>query len=136
MPLWMISLTHSWQEKASHKSGNLQVSIGIQNRIRLRMDDVGVFRIQEFPFARPRKQIVIAAKGKPIIADADDSVPLIDDAGSDLRVRILAAHGGKEGDAHEVTVPIDVISPFFHRSPRIFPKLLAVLLSSFRHPRF
>ena len=69
------------------------------------MHDIGVFLLGELPRPSPWILMVVAAVRHPVVADADDMLVLVDDAGADLRMRILAAVGGKERHAHKILIP-------------------------------
>ena len=57
----------------------------------------------------PWEIIVRNADGESVISHGQDLVLLTYDTGSDLRVRVLGAHGGQKSDAHEILIPADVI---------------------------
>ena len=80
----------------------------VEDRVQLRVADVGVFRVGVVPGdgnARPGKHVVAASAREAVVAHGHDFVFLADDAGADLRVRVLAALRGEQRDAHEVFVP-------------------------------
>ena len=56
----------------------------------------------------PGKRPVAATPRKTVVPDAQDHLPSVDDAGTDLLARVLAALGGEERDGHEVVVPAKV----------------------------
>ncbi|MPN38024.1 hypothetical protein SDC9_185547 [bioreactor metagenome] len=78
------------------------------------MADIGVFGFEPITVAFPGNIIIADTDGKAVVADSDNLVVGIDDAGSHLGVRVLAAHGREDGYAHEILVPTDVILTLGH----------------------
>jgi hypothetical protein len=86
----------------------------IEDGIQLCMADEGVFGIHEIPFFAPGKFIITATNGKTIVAGTYYFVLVVYNAGTYLRIGILAPLCRKQGNAHEIFIPGNIISPFFH----------------------
>src|SRR5699024_2677723 len=56
--------------------------------------------------------VVVAADGHAVVPQRQDLVFRADDAGAHLAVVVLGAHGGKQGDAHKIFIPTDIIRSF------------------------
>ena len=98
--------------------GTLQVVVGaVQDGVELRMADVHVLRVQRVALALPWHGIVIASNGHSVVAQGEDLVLRADNAGSHLAAGVLGAHGGEQGDAHKVFIPVDVIGAFHGKVP-------------------
>lgn len=84
----------------------------IQNGVELGVADVSVFRFEHGAFALPGELVVRAAGGHPVVAYGEDFIFRAHDAGAHLGAAVFAALGGKQGNAHEVFVPPDIIGTF------------------------
>jgi hypothetical protein len=102
----------------------------VEDGIQLCMTNKGVFGIHEITFLAPGKFIITAANREPIVTGAYNLVLVVNDASPYLRIGILAPLSRQQGNTHEIFIPGNIISPFFHlfdmlllRSLDIFQKL-------------
>lgn len=86
----------------------------VEHRVQFRVADIRVFGVEELSLAFPGQLVIGTAPGKAVVADTDDLVLVVGDAGPHLSVGVLAALGGKQGHRHEVLVPGEVVLSF-HR---------------------
>lgn len=78
----------------------------VEYRIHFSMTHVGVFVLEKIVrVLRPGILIVAAVHGKPVVADANDMLVLVDDASANLSCWIFASLSGEKCDAHEVFFP-------------------------------
>ena len=77
---------------------------GIEDGVELGMANVEILAFESFPVA-PGDFVVVDPPRHAVIADRDDLLVAIDDAGADLGRGVFAPHRRKEGNAHEVFVP-------------------------------
>ena len=85
---------------------------GVQDRVQFGVANVGVFAFEKTAVAAPGHVVVGAAARQAVVADADDAVLVVDDAGPDLGVRVFAALRRQEGHSHEVFIPRQIIAAF------------------------
>ena len=78
---------------------------GVQHRIEFGVANVGIFAFEEIAITAPGHVIVGTAARQAVVADADDAVLLVDDAGANLGVRVFAALRRQERHSHEVFIP-------------------------------
>ena len=95
-------------KRAASKVGNT-----VKHGIKFGVTNVRVFSVEWVAVACPRHFGISNACWHTVIANGDDFMFRIDDAGANLRVRVFAAFGGEMGDAHEVLVPANVIFAHF-----------------------
>ena len=90
-----------------------QVAVGgIQNRVELGMADIHIFCLQRRPFPLPGHLVIAAAGRHTVLPQRKNLVFRADDAGAHLAVAVLGPHGRKQGNAHEILVPADIVSTF------------------------
>jgi hypothetical protein len=81
----------------------------VEDGIEFRVANKGILGVQEFPFLAPGKFVITASNGKPVVTSAYNLVLVIHDAGPYLRIGILATLSRKQGDAHKIFIPGNVI---------------------------
>lgn len=78
----------------------------VEDRVDLRVTDVHVLVFGRIlRVLRPGKSVVAAVNREPVVADADDVLLLIHNAGTDLGRRVFASLSCQEGDSHEIFFP-------------------------------
>ena len=105
-------------EKGHIHPGTLQVVVGaVQDGVQFRMADVHVFGVQRLTLPVPGHGVVIATDGHTVVAQGQNLVLRADDAGAHLTAGVFGAHGGEQGDAHKIFIPVDVIGAFHGKVP-------------------
>ena len=100
-------------EEGDVHPGPLEVVVGaVEDGVELRMADIHILGVQGVSLPVPGHGVVVAADGHPVVAQREDLVLRADDAGPHLAAGVLGAHGGEQGDAHKIFVPVDVIGAF------------------------
>lgn len=79
----------AWEQGHIQPRAAQHAAACVQNGVQLRMDDIGILCLRTL--ALPRKDVVAAAAGQTVITGGENDVVRRDDAGADLRVRVLAA---------------------------------------------
>ena len=88
----------------------LQAPPEVQDRVCLGVHDIAMLVIQRIVRGAPREIVVVDSGRGAVIADAQDAVVRVSDAGTDLGIGILAAELCRDSDPHEELVPRDDIS--------------------------
>lgn len=112
----------------------LEVVVGaVEDGVQLRMADVHILGFQRLALPLPGHGVVVAADGHAVVPQRQYFILRADDAGPDLAVRVLGAHGREQRDAHKVFVPVDIIAAFHPRGPPFWAQRRCVLLLESYH---
>lgn len=87
---------------------------------------IWILRIQfVISCSSPRKLVVTASVGHSVVPDPHNLLLFVDDASSDLRIRIFAALSTQKRHSHEILGPRQVVLPLRGGSGRLLPGCLA-----------
>ncbi len=84
----------------------------IQDGIELCMTNIGILGLEKSALVLPGKIIIADAGGQTVIAYAYNFILLVHNTGAHLGRGVLAALPGKQGHAHEVFVPGNIVGSF------------------------
>src|SRR5699024_8370364 len=100
------------EQRHIHPRAGQVVVRAVEDRVQFRVADIHILGFQVLALALPGHVVVVATDGHAVVPQRQDLVLRADDAGAHLAVVVLGAHGGKQGDAHKIFIPTDIIRSF------------------------
>ena len=105
------------REQRDIQAATAQICNIVQNGIQFCMADKWILGFQECAFPFPWHRIISTTSWHSIVSNRYNSIFRIHNAGTDLRMVILAALCRKQCHTHKVFIPTQIIHSFHCRSP-------------------
>jgi hypothetical protein len=76
------------------------------------MTDIGIFGLKKGALTIPGQNIIGTTQRETVIANPDNFILVVGNAGPYLGVGIFGSLGGEEGDSHKILIPGEIVQSF------------------------